>query len=160
MMKWKKLKCVADTSTIIRLRKGGAIYLLSEMFETVYIPNAVAYECKDTKTKKAIENSLFVVAPVKNILSIDNIHIGELEAISLTVELGLDLILLDDAGAIAESNKYNLISLSTFDNLLAAKNKWLIRSVKPIMDLMISENERIYNSKYIKMLFKAAEIQI
>jgi len=152
-----KLKCVADTSTLIRLRKGGVIHLLGEMFETIFIPLAVQDECKDAKTKKAIENKLFKVVPVENVLSIENVHEGELEAISLSIELGVDLILLDDVGAIKKADQYHLISLSAFDVLLSAKKKGLIKSAKQVLDVMSGENEKIDEISYADVLLRAGE---
>jgi len=156
-MRQIKLKCVADSSTIIRLRKCGILHLLNDLFETIYIPNEVKNECRDAKTKKAIKNKLFAVVPVKNILSIKNIHKGELEAISLAIELNIDLILLDDSKAIKKSNQLKLKSLSAFDIILTAKNKGLIGSVKQAIDLMFMENEKIDEVRYINVLLKAGE---
>ena len=68
-----KIKCVADTSTIIKLRKGGVIHLLDNFFEVVYLPNAVKNKCRNEKTKKVISGKTF---NIENVFCIQgrNIH--------------------------------------------------------------------------------------
>lgn len=95
---------------------------------------------------------------MKEILLIQNVHKGELEAISLAVEMGIGVILLDDAGATRKSNQLNLRSFSSFDILLTLKKAGLIKSVKQVLETMSAENERIDDVRILNTLLKANEV--
>lgn len=80
------MKVVCDTSSIIKLQRGGIIDCLGQLFEVVLIPRAVKEECTRPETKAVLQKPFFQIHTVASPLPLSGIHIGELEAISLAVE--------------------------------------------------------------------------
>jgi predicted nucleic acid-binding protein len=104
---------ISDTTALIVLAKSDKLDLLSNLFEEVFIPKAVEEELnfKDDIVKYRVEK--FDKISVKNIsdtktlnrikkLNIDN---GEIEAISLAIELDLKLIIDERKGRIVAINQ-------------------------------------------------------
>ena len=104
---------ISDTTTLIILAKSDKLDLLSNLFQQIFIPKAVEDELnfKDDIVKYRIEK--FNKISVKNIndtktlnrikkLNIDN---GEIEAISLAIELDLKLIIDERKGRIVAINQ-------------------------------------------------------
>ncbi len=149
--------CVGDTSTLIRLRKGKVLECLQSLFSKVYLPQAVKDECRDPQTAAAIAQPFFVVKTVSQVLDIGGLHQGELEAISLAKELGINIVLLDDKAAIKKAIRHNLSPIGTFDVLVLAKRGGFIPSVKQAMDAMRSEREGITEVDYQRTMIDAGE---
>ncbi|MEE4378835.1 MAG: hypothetical protein V2J55_15190 [Candidatus Competibacteraceae bacterium] len=78
---------------------GEVIDCLGQLFERVLIPTAVQQKCQDPETKAALQKSFFEVHAVTRMMLIAGIGRGELEAISLAVELGIKLLIVDDEKA-------------------------------------------------------------
>jgi len=98
---------ISDSTALIVLSKTKHLNLLSNFVTTVYIPQAVKNEVsyKDDIVKISIEKSSFIeVKQVTNkeilqeIQSNSNLDKGEIEAITLALETGLDLIIDEKAG--------------------------------------------------------------
>lgn len=95
---------VSDTTVLIIFAKSGSLNLLSNLFETIFIPQAVYDEItiKDDIVKYSIQEfENVIVKPIEDTnlltqmkkLKLDN---GETEAITLAKELDLPLI-IDEA---------------------------------------------------------------
>jgi len=111
---------ISDTTTPIILAKTNHLNLLSNFIETVYIPIAVKKELslKNDGVKEAIEKANFIkVREVKNRtilneVNLANLDMGEIEAIALALETGLDLIIDERLGRrYAQSKSINIIGL-------------------------------------------------
>lgn len=78
------MQAVCDTSSLVKLRKAGVLYLLGQIFDAVYLPEAVWDECTDRENaiNGRIRDMKFLVQPVKNVLDI-GFGAGEREMISL-----------------------------------------------------------------------------
>lgn len=95
---------VSDTTALIIFAKSGSLTLLSNLFETIYIPKAVYDELmiKDDIVKYSLKDfNIIELKPVSNLQilqTIQNLKIdkGEIEAISLALELKLPII-IDEA---------------------------------------------------------------
>jgi predicted nucleic acid-binding protein len=104
---------ISDTTALIILAKSDKLELLSNLFEKVFIPKAVEDElnCKDDIVKYRVEK--FNKISVKNISDTKilnrikklNIDKGEIEAISLAIELDLKLIIDERKGRIIAINQ-------------------------------------------------------
>ena len=104
---------ISDTTALIILAKADKLDLLSNLFEQVFIPKAVENELnfKDDIVKYRVEK--FDKISVKNISDIKilnsikklNIDNGEIEAISLAIELDLKLIIDERKGRIVAINQ-------------------------------------------------------
>ncbi|SFV69796.1 hypothetical protein MNB_SV-14-1709 [hydrothermal vent metagenome] len=111
---------ISDTTTPIILAKTNHLNLLSNFVETVYIPPAVKRELsqKNDGVKEAIERVGFIKVKEisdQNILdevTSANLDRGEIEAISLALETGLDLIIDERLGRrYAQSKNINIMGL-------------------------------------------------
>ena len=104
---------ISDTTALIILAKSDKLDLLSNLFEQIFIPKAVESELnfKDDIVKYRVEK--FDKISVKNINDTKtlnrikklNIDDGEVEAISLAIELDLKLIIDERKGRIVALNQ-------------------------------------------------------
>ncbi len=137
---------VADTGPLIAFARVKHIPLLSNLFGTILIPQAVADEClKDLSRPGAqdirgvIDNKLIEVHPnvdTKNFISLfDILDNGEVCAIALAVQLNSGLLIDEKLGRSTAKNM-GLKVIGTAGILLLAKQKKLIKEISPlILDL-------------------------
>lgn len=151
------MKVVCDTSSIIKLQRGGVIDCLGRLFEAVLIPQAVKEECLKPETKEALRKPFFEVQEVTRVLTLSGIHRGEQEAISLAVERNIAVIILDDEKAFRRASEQGLTPIRSFRVLLLAKRKGLIPSVKSALDEMIAKGEGVQEEIYRKIVEEAGE---
>ncbi len=112
---------VSNTSPLITLSRAGYVDALAQLFEKVYLPEAVhreIFEKEDETSRKIselIKRSFVQIKRVKNsdMVMFLNIELGagESEAIALSREIIADYILLDDlkARVYARSLEINVI---------------------------------------------------
>ncbi len=136
-------KVVSNSSPIIHLSKIGKLELLKEYFQIVLIPEAVyretVIEGKDRKEVEAIKNAGWIkVLQVKdqNLVKLlrASLDDGESETIALSVEIGADLILIDDSDARERARLYGLKIAGTVGILLRAKRDGKIFSLKGMLE--------------------------
>ncbi len=151
------MRVVCDTCSLIKLRKGGVLHCLGELFECVLIPIAVKDECQDKETKAYLKKEFFRVVSVSHVLPLTGIQKGELEAISLAVEELIPVFITDDDKAFKRALEQGLTPIRTVRVLLLAKQKGIISSVKSVLDEMIAKGEGIQESIYRKTLEGAGE---
>ncbi len=151
------MRVVCDTSTLIKLEKGGVIDGLGALFDGVVIPLAVKDECRDTETKAALKKNFFQVMAVSHLLALSGIQRGEQEAISLAVEQQIAVFVTDDEKAFKKAMEQGLTPIRTFRVLLLAKRRGIIPSVKVALDAMIAKGEGIQESIYRQTLIAAGE---
>lgn len=97
---------ISDTTALITFAKSDILSLLDNLFETIYIPKAVHDELivKDDIVKYRIDTfDKISIKEVSNYAILENIQkfkidIGETEAISWALELGLKLIIDEKKG--------------------------------------------------------------
>ena len=123
-------KVVSNSSPIIHLSKIGKLNLLKEYFDTITIPEIVyresVMEGKDRVEVELIKNAEWIkVSQVKDKKFVKllqtSLDDGESEAITLSLEIGADLILLDDSDARERARLYGLKIIGTIGILLHAK---------------------------------------
>lgn len=151
------MKAVCDTSSLIKLQRGGVLDCLGQLFEMVLIPQAVQEECLKPETKAALLKPFFEVWEVSHVRTLSGIHRGEQEAISLAVEQNIAVIILDDEKAFRRAREQGLTPIRSFRVLLLAKSKGLIPSVHTTLDAMIANGEGIQEETYRKLLKEAGE---
>jgi len=147
---------VCDTSTLIKLHKGGLLDCLGKLFERIYLPNGVKEECLDPELSKAIQMPFFEVRAVNNILAI-GMGKGEREVISLALELDLKTVLIDDNKGFRKAHDLGLSPLQTKDILLIANKLKLLDSVQEALDKMKLRGEGIEDKEYLSILKEAGE---
>jgi predicted nucleic acid-binding protein len=132
---------VSDTTPLIGLASINRLDLLRELFEEVYIPQAVFDETvtfgrENSKAKQQVSNATWVhVVEVKDRLAInvllDEMDLGEVETIVLASEMNADWVLMDEKKGRRKLSQLNIPKIGTLGILLKAKELNLISVIKP-----------------------------
>jgi predicted nucleic acid-binding protein len=148
---------VSDTSCVGYLIQINLLHLLQTLYGEIIIPAAVNDEILQLENKEHTlsefknadwikiysTHNLSNVSKYKNILDR-----GELEAISIAIELEADLLIIDEklGRIVAKTIGFDITGLVGI--LITAKNKNLILSVKKALDELILLGCRISNTLY------------
>lgn len=147
---------VSNSSPLILLAKIQCLDLLMELFDIVYIPQAV-YDEVVIKGKQNNQADAFIVEQLiemkkiqirkfdKNLVRIPNIaintlHPGELEAISLALSIKEGIILLDDQEARNIARGLKLKVKGTLGILINLKERGNFTSAEAISHLELLNN--------------------
>lgn len=93
---------IADSSPLHYLLLLDQVNLLESLYGKVVIPTTVAVELSHANAPQVVREFIknppkwLVVQPTRVLLEINEVDEGERAAISLAIELGADLLLLDD----------------------------------------------------------------
>ncbi|MBI4617113.1 MAG: DUF3368 domain-containing protein [Planctomycetes bacterium] len=133
---------VADTSPVSNLHAVGSLNLLPELYGEILVPPAVAIElaqAADLALRVQDHPWIRVMAPTRQVAALDwhiELDPGEAEAITLALDLGAEVILVDELEARDEARRLGLRPTGLLGVLLLAKKQGLISSVgKAIRDL-------------------------
>lgn len=137
---------VSDTSPICYLLLLELIELLPQLYHQVVIPQAVANELSAPHAPLVVQNwirnppewvTIQIINPTFDLI-LEDLDLGEKEAIILAEQLAADLIILDDklARRIARSRGLEIIGLLGI--LMAAKKCGLVSSIKPSIDHLVN----------------------
>lgn len=160
-------KVVSNSSPIIHLAKIRRLYLLEEYFHTISIPETVRRECivegKDRPEVELIKNADWIKASevqdqrlVKLLRS--SLDDGESEAITLALEIGADLILLDDSDAREKARIYGLKLTGTIGVLLRARLDGQIGFLKEELGRLRETGFWLNNELEARLLSEAGEL--
>ncbi len=157
-------RVVSNTTPIISLLKINKLYILKELYGTVFVPQAVYYEIEEGKNKPyycdlTIEPWI-IIKEIKNKQSrgfLFDLDEGEAEAIILAKELNAELILLDEKEGRRYAKQLNLTITGTIGILLKAKDRGLIASVKEDLLKLKEKGIWIKQSLLVKALKLADE---
>jgi predicted nucleic acid-binding protein len=144
------------------------LFIIREVYGRITIPNTVANEVAKVGTVYPQAGLIpsqdwITICPVTNLRKVQQLQgqkldRGEAEAIALALELGAELLIIDEqlGRKIALNEGLNITGL--LGVLLEAKSKGLIFEIKPIMDdLMGQAKFRIASSLYLEVLGLAGE---
>jgi len=158
-------KVVSNTTPIISLSSIGKLEILKELFEEIIIPKAVYNELKAKRSYgyNEVKADYIKVKPVKGKkyrdLLLNHMDLGEAETIALATELNADIVIIDDNIGYKIAKSSGLFVIRTLSVLLKAKDRGIIKSIKPLLDEMISKG-RWYSKKVYKYVLKnAGELQ-
>ena len=153
---------VSDTSPISNLAKVGQLSLLHQLYGTILIPTAVYKELLDERAGetviRAVQSASWLkTQTVKNkelVLTLQNrVHIGEAEAIVLSIEVNATRLLIDERLGRQAATGLGLRITGILGVLLVAKSQNLITAVRPIMDnLRTQASFRISSQLYDNVL--------
>jgi hypothetical protein len=155
---------VSDTSAITNLAAINQLRLLPLLYQQVIIPEAVYRELVDieppvpgnaeVQTASWLEVKLTANREVVERLQSEvRLDPGESEAIALALELGADLLLIDERRGRAEADRLGIKITGLLGILVEAKRKNLIVAVKPLMDALIATSEfRVSSALYDQIL--------
>jgi hypothetical protein len=157
---------VSDTSPLLNLAIIGRLELLPALYQEVAIPSAVYHELvvagagmpgadaiKDAswiRTKSARNES--TVASLRL-----QLHSGEAEAIALGLELGADLMLIDERKARFIATKLGLKVIGLLGVLVEAKQKGYILAVKPLLEELVSEAKFRVSDELYQLVLRTVE---
>ncbi|KKD35005.1 MAG: DUF3368 domain-containing protein [Limnoraphis robusta] len=160
------MRIVSDTSPITSLAAIDQLELLHQLYDTVIIPQAVYEEMTEAGDvpggievqtlswiqKQQVQNREQAIALRTQL------NRGESEAIVLAMEIKADLLILDEKPGRIIALQYGLKIIGVLGVLLEAKQKNLIRTVKPLIDELIDRaNFRVNAQLYTNILGIAGE---
>lgn len=139
---------VSDTSPINNLAAINHLHLLQQLYEIVFIPEAVYREL--TEPDLVVAGSIEVqtldwiqTRTVTNLIVIEalanELDRGEAEAIALALELGAEQVLIDERRGRRIAARFNLRYTGILGILVEAKNRGLISDLKPLLDALINQ---------------------
>jgi uncharacterized protein len=136
---------VCNTSPIIALACAGQLELLHGVYTQIIVPDAVFDEITVAGAgepgAREITDAVWVKrqaagnAPLVAALRIE-LDAGEAESIALAVEIGADLILLDERIGRRAAQRLGLTVVGTLGVLIAAKDRGLLAAVRPVLDAL------------------------
>ena len=155
------MKVVSNATPIISLASIGRLSLLSDLFNKVYIPQAVYNEIKYKKSYgyQEIDNPCFEIMTIQGNaylgFLLNELDRGEAEAIFLAKEMAADMLIIDERIGYKIAQSQQLFCIGTLIVLEVAKQKQLIKKVKPLLDEMIQKgrwySETVY-SQFLKQI--------
>lgn len=134
---------VSDTSPLSNLLIIGRLELLREIFGRVMIPGAVAAELDviEHHRRKLLQQDWISIVEISdrqlfNLLR-RNLDRGEAEAITLSIELSADYLLIDELAGRHEARDRGIRIIGVAGILVEAKRLGLIELVKPEIEKLL-----------------------
>lgn len=136
---------ISNATPIISLSSVGCEFILKELFGHIIIAQAVNRELK------ALDKPGFSFCDYKWVetVSIQNKEItdflmkdldkGEAETIALAKEMEADVVIIDENAGYQIANLFDLPVVRTLSILKVAKNKNIIRQIRPVVEKMIQK---------------------
>ncbi|CAN5799671.1 DUF3368 domain-containing protein [soil metagenome] len=155
---------IADTSPLQYLHQAGVIDLLPSLFTTVQVPAAVCDELQigrergfDVPDPNAFPWMQIRATTRSTKLDPFELGAGEHAALSLALETGECLVLLDDGAARAAAKTLALVTTGTLGILLLAKERTLITALAPLLATLEQRGFRITDQVRTHVLKLAGE---
>jgi uncharacterized protein len=130
---------VSDTSPIRALEFLGLLRLLGDLFDGVLIPPKVWDELSSPlprfDTVDLTKYDFITVQVPQDQKQVQEFSLtldrGESEALTLALETGTRIVLMDERKGRALAAEYNIVALGTLGVLLRSKSRGLIPAIKP-----------------------------
>jgi len=150
---------ISNSSALISLLGVEKLDILGKLFETVMIPEAVYNEVfnkkvsnLDLKKTKFLQIEKVTDRKMVKLLKMQ-LGYGESEVIALALEKGIDRVIIDDKQARKVADKLGLKVIGTLGILILAKEKQVIKEVRPlVLSMMEKINFRIDRALLNKIL--------
>jgi predicted nucleic acid-binding protein len=148
---------VADAGPLIALAAIGQFDLLHLLYGQLHIPSAVRDEViasgKGRPGERAVRSADWIrTVEVDDTTAVQHRtqrrDAGESEAIVLAIQLGADLLLMDEARGRRVAEGRGLNRTGTIGTLIAAKKQGLVISLTPIPDELIAAGFRMSEDLY------------
>jgi predicted nucleic acid-binding protein len=127
---------VSDASPLIALYQIGHLELLRNLFDRVIVPLAVTQEVAPSVGTLPIWVHRQQAPPPPDLAR--HLDVGEREAIALAVHLGADFVVMDDRPGRNVAERLRMDVIGTLGLLVRARRRGLIRSVRPMVDQLVS----------------------
>ncbi|GET43103.1 DUF3368 domain-containing protein [Microseira wollei] len=158
---------VSNTSPITSLAGVGQLNLLQQLYGSIIIPPAVYTEMvgAGSLVPGAIEVQTLPWIQTREVVNqelvtelLEELNLGEAQAIVLALELKAELLLLDELPGRTIASQYGLNITGVLGILLEAKRNGSIPAVKPLMDRLIEQVAfRVSSRLYAEVLQSAGE---
>lgn len=159
---------VSNTSPISNLAAIGQLSLLQQVYGRITIPQAVADEIAKvatiyTQAASVPQQDWIKIQSVNDVMTVarlrgEKLDAGESEAIALALEIGAELLLIDEQLGRKLAVREGLNITGLVGVLLEAKHQGFISKIKPVVDaLMIQARFRISSQLYTEILRLAGE---
>lgn len=139
------MSIVSNASPVINLARIGKLYLLRELYGELIIPEAVWHEvvvqgagqpgADEVKAATWIKTRAATNRQLVQALQ-QELDAGEAEAIALVLEIGAELLLMDEHLGREVARHLGLRYTGLVGVLIEAKRKGFIRAVKPHLDAL------------------------
>ena len=146
---------IGDSSALIALSVIDKLELLEQLYENLYVPQAVYDEVTKVRKPQSDKLKQFLQNRVKVVnlnLAKLGLGLGELEAITLYKELNADVLLIDDNRA----KKYAILNdarvIGSLGVLIKAKEKGYVEKVKPFLEAIMKSEVYISNKLIVQVL--------
>ena len=139
-------KVIVNTTPLIALSHVGQLSVLKKLYGEIIIPEAVYKELSvkaESVCKRMVDMSLdwIRVEKIQNQMAKSmyktQLHEGEVEVMILSIEMGADLVIIDDANAKKHAKYLGLPVTGTLGILIKAKQEGYIEALRPILEQMI-----------------------
>lgn len=138
---------VSDASPIVALHHLGHVEVLTSLFGEVLVPPAVVAELAAGAPKwrpvhVADYPFIIVRAPTNSVRVMHlrrRLDPGESEALTLAVELGARLVLIDERAGRAAAESLGLVYTGTLGVLMRARARQLVPDVRPLIERLRTE---------------------
>lgn len=152
---------ISDAGPIFSFAAIGQLNLLEELFDEIYIPQAVWEEItalKDSQFYPLITD--FFKDKVRKIEGKNHLTFvmdyGESEAVILYQEIGATFLLIDDKKARKYAENIDVNCIGTIGVLINAKSKGKIDELKPLFQQLI-DNDRYYSLRLLNAILVQSE---
>jgi predicted nucleic acid-binding protein len=149
---------IADASPLIALQQIGQISLIERLFKHILIPTAVVREV--SPSLPALPAWIVIhdlTQPIGSEILRASLGAGESETLALGLEVGADLVIIDERPARKLAIVLGLPVVGTAGILLAAKRANLIPDVRPLLDALIEKGFRVSTALRDRILADAGE---
>ena len=156
---------VSNTTPLIALAWLQRLDLLPALFSAVQIPEAVRNEIKSKPQAIGVAeleaSDWLIVTPVTNPLAVelllDQLDLGESQAIVLAHELHADLLLMDERRGRRRALQSGLTIVGTLGILIEAHEQNLVGPLRPMLDLLRKLPFHMSESLYSEVLSRVGE---
>jgi hypothetical protein len=134
---------VTDTSVVLNLCCIQCEHLVSELFGTIVAPPSVVMEFQrlaktDARFSKLNFPDFIQIATPSRVLPVlsgnEKLHSGEIDALSLAVEVHADAVLMDERAGRETASTLGLQCVGILGILIEAKERELLSAVGPLLD--------------------------
>jgi predicted nucleic acid-binding protein len=159
------MKVVSDSGPILSFARAGRLDLLRQVMSEISVPQAVFDEIVVAGRGKPgaieVETAGWVkLEPLQNLDALDQIsrklNRGEAQAIALSRGLNAALLIDEYAGR-KEAERLGIEHFGTLRVLKEAKDRGVIKEIKPVLDELIASGTYISDSLYEEFLHFCGE---
>lgn len=154
---------IADTSALIALATCDGLEWIDTLFGDVQVPQSVFDEAIQQDKPKAdilktyLSGKVIEVDLSSFVITTQGLGSGEIDAMALYKYQHADSLLIDDLKARKAASYNDIKIIGSVGVLLLAKNKGLISSVKPYLDIIQNSDIYIGQGLFQKALELAGE---